>query len=97
MDLLFNTIEKVRTRLNPSLTIIGILPTMYDARTVHSREVIEEMRQSYGKQVFDTAIPLTVKLPDSNMAGQSIMKFNVNSPATKSYRSLAEEVEARGK
>lgn len=97
MDLLFSTIEKVRTRLNPLLTIIGILPTMYDARTVHSREVIEEMRQSYGKQVFDTAIPFTVKLPDSNMAGQSIMKFNANSPATTAYRSLAEEVEARGK
>src|SRR5579883_3280279 len=41
MDLLLNTVEKVRSRLNPELKIVGILPTMYDARTTHSREVLE--------------------------------------------------------
>jgi len=96
MDLLFRTIDKVQKRINPALKIVGILPTMHDARTVHAREVLEELRHTYTGQVCDTAIPLTVKLPDSAMAGQSIMKFNPGSPATEAYRHLAEEIEARG-
>lgn len=97
MDLLFNTIEKVRARLNPQLKIAGILPTMYDGRTTHSREVLEELRATYAQQVFNTAIPLTIKLADSSMAGESIMQFNTNSPAAAAYRQLAVEVEERGK
>jgi chromosome partitioning protein len=96
MDLLFQTIDKVQKRINPQLRIIGILPTMYDARTIHAREVIEELRRTYDDQVCNTAIPLTVKLPDSSMAGKSILAFNPGSPATEAYRKLAEEIEGRG-
>jgi chromosome partitioning protein len=95
MDLLFNTVEKVRARLNPKLKITGILPTMYDARTTHAREVLEELRETYGKQVFNTAIPHTIKLADSTMAGESILSFHQQSPAAAAYRALAEEVEKR--
>ncbi len=96
LDLLFQTIEKVQKRINPALKIVAILPTLHDARTLHAREVMEELRNTYGALVCDTAIPLTVKLPDSAMAGQSILKFNPGSPATEAYRKLAEEIEARG-
>jgi chromosome partitioning protein len=95
MDLLFSTVEKVRTRLNPKLIIVGILPTMYDARTTHGREVLEELRETYETQLFETVIPLTVKLADSAMAGKSIISFHQQSPAAAAYRALAEEVEKR--
>ncbi len=96
MDLLMQTIGKVRGRINPQLVIAGILPTLFDGRTLHAREVVEELRATYGDQVFTTVIPQTVKLQDSAMAGESILQFTPQSPATVAYRELAEEVEQRG-
>ena len=96
LDLLFKTIEKVQKRINPGLKVVAILPTMHDARTLHAREIIEELRTTYGELVCETAIPLTVKLPDSVMAGKSVLAFSPGSPATEAYRRLAVEVEARG-
>lgn len=95
MDLLFATVEKVQARLNRKLKVTGILPTMFDARTTHGREVLEELRETYGAQLFETVIPLTVKLADSTMAGKPIMSFHKQSPAATAYRALAEEVEKR--
>jgi len=94
MDLLFDTVRKVQARINPALRVIGILPTMYDARTVHSREVLEELRRVYPELLLKTIIPKTVKLPDSTIAGQSILKFQPASSAAEAYRELAREVEA---
>ena len=95
MDLLFGTVEKVQARLNQKLKITGILPTMFDARTTHGREVLQELRETYGAQLFETVIPLTVKLADSVMAGKSIISFHQQSPAAAAYRALAKEVEKR--
>jgi cellulose biosynthesis protein BcsQ len=91
MDLLFSTVEKVRARLNPRLKIAGVLPTMYEARTTHGREVLEELRETYGEQLFETVIPLTVKLADSAMAGKSICLHrktpaSVKTPVTRHFR-----------
>lgn len=97
MDLLFSTIEKVQARINPDLKVVGILPTMFDARTTHAREVLEELRQTYGTRVLETVIPHTVKLADSAMAGQSILSFNPNSSSATAYRDLALEVRKRDK
>ncbi len=97
MDLLFQTIEKVQARINRTLQIMGILPTLYDGRTTHAREVIEELRRVYPKLMLDTVIPTTVKLADSTMAGESILTFTPHSPAADAYRALAREVEQRGK
>lgn len=94
MDLLFQTIRKVRERINPTLRVIGILPTMFDSRTVHAREVLEELRRTYPELLLKTIIPKTVKLPDSTIAGQSILKFQPTSPAAEAYRELAREVDA---
>lgn len=94
MDLLFDTVRKVQARINPSLRIIGILPTMYDSRTLHAREVLEELRRTYPELLLKTIIPKTVKLPDSTIAGQSILKFQPAAPAADAYRELAKEVEA---
>jgi len=94
MDLLLETVEKVKARLNPSLEIVGILPTIYDGRTNHGREVLEEIRSAYGDLVFNTVIPATVKAADSVMAGQSLLKYQPASPIAKAYRELAQEVDS---
>lgn len=93
LDLLFNTIEKVKARINPALVVRGILPTMADSRTIHSREVLEELRNTYGQQVCKTAIPQTIKIADAQLAAKSIHAFAPSSPASEAYRQLAREVE----
>lgn len=95
MDLLFQTIEKVQARLNPKLKIVGILPTMYDARTVHAREVLEELKRAYPKLILRAVVPHTVKFADSSMAGDSVLSLNPDSQAAEAYRELATEVEKR--
>ena len=96
MELLFQNIAKVKARINPELEVSGILATMFDSRTTHSREVLEELKNTYADKLFRTVIPFTVKLQDSVMAGQSILRFMPGSGAAQAYRELAEEVEKRG-
>jgi chromosome partitioning protein len=92
LDLLFGTIQKVRSRINPGLEIRGILPTMVDGRTIHSREVLQELRNTYGQQVCKTAIPQTIKIADAQVAAQPVQAFAPASPASEAYRDLAREV-----
>ena len=96
MELLFQTIAKVKARINPELEVAGVLATMYNGQTIHSREVLDELRETYGERLFRTVIPFTVKLQDSVMAGRSVLKDSPGSPAAQAYRDLAMEVEQRG-
>src|SRR5690606_30188069 len=66
--LLVETIDKVTERLNPVLKLDGILATMYDSRTLHSREVLERVVETFGDRVFETVIGRTVKFPDASVA-----------------------------
>lgn len=93
--LLQDTINKVKARLNPNLVILGVLPTMYDPRTLHSREVLQTVQQAFGDQVFKTAINRTVKFPDAAVAGEPITQFAPTSSGADAYRQLAREVLAR--
>ena len=93
--LLKDTIDKVKARLNPDLSIIGVLPTMYDPRTLHSREVLSTVQQAFGDLVFTTVIHRTVKFPDAAVAGEPITAFAPGSPGSEAYRQLAREVLAR--
>jgi len=93
--LLQDTINKVKARLNPELEIIGVLGTMYDARTLHSREVLETVRKAFGDVVFQTVINRTVKFPDAAVAGAPITEFAPSSDGAKAYKQLAREVLAR--
>jgi chromosome partitioning protein len=93
--LLTETISKVQDRLNPKLEILGILGTMYDARTLHSREVLERVVQAFGETVFHTVIRRTVKFPETNVAGEPITTYATSSPGAEAYRMLAREVLAR--
>jgi chromosome partitioning protein len=93
--LLKTTIDKVRERLNPKLDIDGVLGTMYDGRTLHSREVMDRLVQAWGDKVFHTVIRRTVKFSDSTVAGEPITKYASSSAGADSYRQLAKEVLAR--
>lgn len=94
--LLVETIEKVKDRLNPALELDGILATMYDSRTLHSREVLERVVETFGNQVFETVIGRTVKFPDASVAGTPITQFAPDHQAAEAYRQLARELISRG-
>ncbi|MFT4084227.1 MAG: ParA family protein [Nocardioides sp.] len=93
--LLKTTIDKVTERLNPNLTVDGVLGTMYDGRTLHSREVMERLVQAWGDTVFHTVIRRTVKFSDSTVAGEPITSYAGTSAGAEAYRQLAREVIAR--
>jgi chromosome partitioning protein len=93
--LLKTTIDKVQERLNPKLTIDGVLGTMYDGRTLHGREVMERLVQAWGDTVFHTVIRRTVKFSDSTVAGEPITTYAGTSAGADAYRQLAKEVLAR--
>ncbi|MDR1823757.1 MAG: AAA family ATPase [Bifidobacteriaceae bacterium] len=94
--LLVDTIDKVADRLNPRLKIDGIVATMVDSRTLHSREVLQRVHEAFGDRVFETVIARTVKFPDSSIASASILSFAPNHPGAQAYRRLARELVARG-
>ncbi len=93
--LLKDTIEKVGERLNPRLEILGLLGTMFDGRTLHSREVLKTLVDGWGDDVFHTVIRRTVKFSDSTVAGEPITTYAPASPGAQAYRQLALEVLAR--
>ncbi|MCR2786071.1 MULTISPECIES: ParA family protein [unclassified Microbacterium] len=94
--LLIETIDKVRDRLNPSIELDGVLATMYDPRTLHSREVLERVVDAFGDDVLETVIGRTVKFPDASVSGVPIIEFAPEHPAAQAYLRLARELVARG-
>ena len=94
--LLVDSISKVQDRINPKLQIDGVLATMFDSRTLHSREVIARIVDAFGDKVFDTVIKRTVKFPDATVAAEPILAFATNHPGAESYRQLARELISRG-
>ena len=94
--LLIETIDKVRDRLNPAIELDGVLATMYDARTLHSREVLERVVDAFGDDVLETVIGRTVKFPDASVSGMPITEFAPEHAAAQAYLRLARELVARG-
>jgi len=94
--LLIQTIEKVKARTNPTLKLDGLIPTMHDNRTLHSREVLERLQEAFPGMVFETAIARTVKFPDASVARKPITQFAPTSEAAEAYRRVARELVSRG-
>jgi chromosome partitioning protein len=90
--LLMETIGKVQSRISPKLTLDGLLATMYDSRTLHTREVLAGIVDGFGNAVFDTVISRTVRFPDATVAGEPITRFDPTSNGASAYRELAKEV-----
>jgi chromosome partitioning protein len=92
LALLNDTVEKVRDRLNPRLSLYGIVVTMFDARLLHSRQVMARVVEVFGDLVYDTAISRTVRFPDASVAGEPITTWASKSAGAEAYRAMAREV-----
>lgn len=93
---LLESMKRVKSRLNPALDIFGILLTMYDGRTTLSRQVAAEVRNYFGRQVFETIIPRTVKLSEAPSYGIPITQYDPVGKGAMAYKELAKEVVQRG-
>ncbi|HEY5160205.1 MAG TPA: AAA family ATPase [Gaiellaceae bacterium] len=87
-----NTLSMVRENLNPRVEIQGILPTMYDKRTLHSREAIDILQENFGDLVFSTRIRKTIRYAEAPVKGASVLKYDPKGEAAGYYRDLAKEV-----
>jgi chromosome partitioning protein len=86
------TLEMIRENLNPKVKIKGILPTLFDARTLHGREAIDILRENFGSLVFDTTVRKTIKFAEAPVKGSSVLKYDPRGKGAEAYRSLAREV-----
>ena len=87
-----NTLAMVRENLNPRVRVEGIVPTMYDRRTLHAREAIEILEEHFGDLVYDTRIRKTVRYAEAPVKGSSVLRYDPSGPAAQAYRDLAKEV-----
>jgi chromosome partitioning protein len=87
-----NTLTMIRENLNPDVGIQGILPTMYDGRTLHAREAVEILQENFGELVFKTRIKKTVRYAEAPVKGSSVLKYDPSGNAAEAYRELAKEV-----
>jgi chromosome partitioning protein len=87
-----NTLTMIRENLNPEVGIQGILPTMYDGRTLHAREAVEILQENFGELVFKTRIKKTVRYAEAPVKGSSVLKYDPTGNAAAAYRDLAKEV-----
>ncbi len=87
-----NTLEMIRENLNPNVEIMGILPTMFDRRTLHAREAVEILEENFGDLVFNTKIKKTIRYAEAPVKGTSVLKYDPSGNAAKAYRDLAKEV-----
>ncbi len=92
-----NTLTMIRENLNPDVRIQGILPTMFDGRTLHAREAVEILQENFGGLVFDTKIRKTIRYAEAPVKGTSVLKYDSKGNAAKAYRDLAGEVLRDGK
>ncbi len=87
-----NTLTMVRENLNPDVQIQGILPTMFDKRTLHAREAVDILRENFGDLVYNTKIAKTIRYAEAPVKGQSVLAYDPDGEAAMLYRDLAKEV-----
>ncbi len=86
------TLAQVRENLNPHVDIVGILPTMYDGRTIHGREAVQLLEESFGDRVYRTRIGKTIRFAEAPVQGKSVIRYDPQGQAARWYRHLAREV-----
>jgi chromosome partitioning protein len=92
MRSLLETIEKVKAKLNPHLEIRGILGTMFNARTLHAQEVMDEIRSIFGDKVFDVVIKSSIRFAEAPVVHQSLLEYDTRHDGAMAYRKLAEVI-----
>jgi chromosome partitioning protein len=91
-----HTLEMIRENLNPTVDIMGILPTMVDTRTLHAQEALEILEENFGDRVFGARIKKTVRFAEAPVKGMSVLKYDPTGQAADAYRRLAKEVLSNG-
>ena len=94
---IIDSTNMVKKRLNPALDIFGVVITMFDKRTSLAKQVAEEVENYFGKKVFETRIPRTVRLSEAPGYGQPITQYDPNGKGAKAYKDLSDEVIKRHK
>jgi len=92
MGTLMQIISRVKKRLNPGLRVLGILGTMYDQRTIHTQEMLEELRTFFGDKVFDVVIKKSIRFAEAPAVHQPILEYARTHPGAEAYRHLAEVI-----
>lgn len=92
MQQLLQTINKVQKKINPDLKILGIVGTMYDGRTLHAREVLEEVRAVFGDLVFEPVIKKSIRFAEAPVANLSLIEYAPQHEGAQAYRQLAKEI-----
>ena len=93
---LLDTIERIQQHLNPQLEVATVLLTMFDARTILSKQVAEEVRKHFPDNALNTVIPRSVRVSEAPGFGQTVVTYDPNSPGALSYREAAKEIAQRG-
>lgn len=89
---LLHTLETVKATLNPNLSLLGLLLTMFDPRNTLSNQVAQQTRQAFGKRVFSSVIPRNVRLGEAPSHGKPIIQYDIKSKGAQGYLSLAQEL-----
>jgi chromosome partitioning protein len=95
MAQLMHSIGVVQERLNPRLHVDGIIATMFDRRTLHSKEVLSTVEDAFGDKLFETVVRKTIRFAEAPVAGQPILSYAPSSHGAAAYRKLAKEVMER--
>ncbi|QUW20158.1 ParA family protein [Agrococcus sp. Marseille-Q4369] len=93
---LLDTIGRIQAHLNPKLELSTVLLTMFDGRTLLSRQVVDEVRAHFGEQTLEAVIPRSVRVSEAPGYGQTVIAYDPNSPGALSYREAAAEIARRG-
>ena len=93
---LIETMRDIRHFTNPDLRVTGVIPTMYDGRSKHAREVLEDVSTRYDVRVLEPPVRKSIRLAEASQAGRSILSFAQSHPAAESYRQLARAIDEEG-
>jgi chromosome partitioning protein len=96
--LLLETVDDIQREVNPSLVLEGLLPTRFDGRTIHAREILEQTRVALGPRlrIFEPVIRESVRFKEAPIQAQSILTYAATSDGANAYRALAEEIDKNG-
>ncbi len=92
---LLDTVERIRQNLNPQLKLTGVFATMFQHKSIHAREVVDEVRSVFGNVMFKTIVPASEVVAEAPVNGQSVLDYAPNDPASQAYRDLAQEIISR--
>ena len=92
LQMLLDSINRTRDRLNPNLELIGIVATMYSTGTIHSREVLDELRSLYGDKLFETIIYKSIRFAEASVAHKAMVQYSAKHIGARAYRKLASTI-----